>query len=60
MKMGDRRCKRLDKLGVDSMNKPRLTLDPKNRSERQALARLKRKVARQEKPSWLKSEYDQA
>ena len=43
MKMGNRRYKRLDKLGVQAQNKPRITMQPTNRQEKRVLARyLKR------------------
>lgn len=34
MKMGDRRLKRLDRLGVQIQNKTRLTGEPTNRAEK--------------------------
>jgi hypothetical protein len=44
VKMGDRKTKRLDAMGVKSINKPRLTMDPKNRAERRTLERMIRKA----------------
>ena len=42
MKMGDRRLKRLDKLGTQIQNKPILTGEPANRSERRKFNRVLR------------------
>lgn len=45
MKMGDRRLKKLDSLGVAAQNKPALTNRPSNRAERRKLERHARHVA---------------
>jgi hypothetical protein len=42
MKMGDKRLKRLDALGVKTQNKTTLAVDPKNRAERRKLDRTLR------------------
>lgn len=44
MKMGDRKIKRLDALGVKAQNKTDLAVDPKNRGERRKLDRALRKA----------------
>lgn len=46
MKMGNRRLKKLDSIGIKSQTKPRWTMDPKNRAEKRALERLVRKAKR--------------
>jgi hypothetical protein len=45
MKMGNRKRKALDKLGVNAQNKPRVTTEPSNRQERRALQRVLRQQA---------------
>lgn len=44
MKMGDRKLKRLDALGVKTQNKSHLAVDPKNRAERRKLDRALRQA----------------
>ncbi len=47
-KMGNRKCKRLDRLAVQVINKTRVTVEPKNRAEKRRLRHLIRKARLEE------------
>ena len=49
MKRGNRKLKAMDDMAQRVFRKPRLTDEPKNRSERRALARLARKAQKEAK-----------